>query len=616
MKARTLRSRLFASSALVVTVLGLSIFLLGYSVIRRDILDRVQKEVDVALRGARVVYRSQIDQIGRAFSLVSFTPDADVEALRTRMNLDYLVIVPTDQVTDCPSGLARQALTERRGLGGTRLLSPEEVETLPAAIQTRTRIAIQDTPRARPTQRKVLDQAMVKEWALPLPDEAGQIRAVAYGGRVVNQDESLVDRIRDLVFGREMVDGKPIGTVTIFQDDVRIATNVLTDAGRRAIGTRVSEAVYRHVVEQGRMWHDRAFVVNDWYKTAYEPIRDPQDRIIGILYVGILEKPFRDKARAIIAAFVAIVLVGILLALVLSYVLEGAILRPLTQMLRATEQMSRGEGRGQAVQGGRIVELEQLAAAFNEMSARLEERETRLRVSNEKLAESNRSYVELIGFVAHELKGLLASAIMNAYSIRDGFLGMINFKQKRAIDSICRNLDYLTATVQKFLNLSRIERGNLEINAVAVRLKTDVFDPALETFAKLIADKQMQVDNAMDEEIVVRADTDLLRIVANNLVNNAAKYGTPGGRIALAGRVEGSTVTVEVYNDGRPIGPEDREKLFKKFSRLDVPEKKKVKGTGLGLYITRQIIEAHGGHIDVEPRDAGNAFIFTLERGE
>ena len=193
---------------------------------------------------------------------------------------------------------------------------------------------------------------------------------------------------------------------------------------------------------------------------------------------------------------------------------------------------------------------------------------------------------------------------------------MINFKQKRAIDSICRNLDYLTATVQKFLNLSRIERGNLEINAVAVRLKADVFDPALETFAKLIADKQMQVDNALDEQIVVRADTDLLRIVANNLVNNAAKYGTPGGRIALASRVEGSTVTVEVYNDGRPIGPEDREKLFRKFSRLDVPEKKKVKGTGLGLYITRQIVEAHGGHIDVEPRDAGNAFIFTLERGE
>ena len=71
---------------------------------------------------------------------------------------------------------------------------------------------------------------------------------------------------------------------------------------------------------------------------------------------------------------------------------------------------------------------------------------------------------------------------------------------------------------------------------------------------------------------------------------------------------------VEVYNDGRPIPPEQMDCLFKKFSRLDNPEKKKVKGTGLGLYITKQIIEAHGGDIHVEPRERGNAFIFHIER--
>jgi two-component system sensor histidine kinase ResE len=73
-------------------------------------------------------------------------------------------------------------------------------------------------------------------------------------------------------------------------------------------------------------------------------------------------------------------------------------------------------------------------------------------------------------------------------------------------------------------------------------------------------------------------------------------------------------VSIEVYNDGRPISPEGQAMLFRKFSRLDVPEKKKVKGTGLGLYITKQIIESHGGHIHVEAKDNGNSFLFQIRK--
>ena len=106
-----------------------------------------------------------------------------------------------------------------------------------------------------------------------------------------------------------------------------------------------------------------------------------------------------------------------------------------------------------------------------------------------------------------------------------------------------------------------------------------------------------------------------MMIVANNLINNAAKYGFEDGQIRLTSKLEGSRVRVEVYNDGRPILEEAQKKLFRKFSRLDVPEKKTVKGSGLGLYITKQIVEAHGGRIWVEPAEKGNSFIFEFERG-
>ncbi len=142
-----------------------------------------------------------------------------------------------------------------------------------------------------------------------------------------------------------------------------------------------------------------------------------------------------------------------------------------------------------------------------------------------------------------------------------------------------------------------------------------MFEPAIQTFAKQISDRGMTLVNQMDPAIRVNADQDLLQIVANNLINNAAKYGIDQGKIIVTARQDEKYVTVEVYNDGRPITAEQASTLFKKFSRLDVPEKKLVKGTGLGLYITRQIVESHGGTIKVEPKENGNSFIFTIERG-
>jgi len=222
--------------------------------------------------------------------------------------------------------------------------------------------------------------------------------------------------------------------------------------------------------------------------------------------------------------------------------------------------------------------------------------------------------VDLIGFVAHELKGILASAVMNAYAVRDGYLGMVNFKQRKALDSVARNLDYLDATVKKFLNLGRVERGELDVHKTSLSLKKDVFDVSIHSLAAISLRKKLNISNEIDPSLDVQADADLMQIVANNLVSNAIKYSPDAGRISVTARPINGKVEVDVYNDSTPISEEQRARLFQKFSRLDSPETKKVKGTGLGLYITKQIIERHGGSIRVEPREHGNSFVFQIER--
>jgi two-component system NtrC family sensor kinase len=613
MKTRRLKNRILLAFLAIIFVLGVSIFALGFYVIKEDVYVRAERQVANHLVSARTVYTGEVDRIGNALELVDLTDNPD--ALRKKMNLDYFYRIDSAAAENHPSEIVRAVLKRGKSIGGTRIIGPNELSGMSGEIQIRSRIYVLPTPKARPSALKQLDSAMAKEYAIPLLNSDGAVVSVAYGGRVANQDYYLVDRIRDLVFGQEMYDKWPVGTVTVFQDDVRIATNVIDENGNRAIGTRVSQEVYQQVVEKGQQWHDRAFVVNRWYMTAYEPIRNINGTIIGMLYVGILEAPFNMMAAKVLAAFVVVILLACLVSMSLAVWLADSISRPLTQIVDATKKLAHGDLGHEVERHSKVIEMNELAESFNEMSLKLEQRENSLKVTNEKLAELNKSYLDLLGFVAHELKGILSSTMMNAYSIRDGFLGMINFKQKKAVDSICRNLDYLAATVKKFLNLSRIERGNLELNKSFISVWLDVFEPAVQTFAKQINDRGMKVVNEIDPAIRVHADQDLLRIVANNLITNAAKYGADNGAIVLKAQQDAKWVAIEVYNDGRPITVDQKAMLFKKFSRLDVPEKKLVKGTGLGLYITRQIVESHGGAITVEPRENGNSFILTIERG-
>jgi len=546
----------------IIGVLSVSIAILGFYVIKADIMDRAQRKVMDNLKAARSFYLGEIERIEYAFNLVSF--DKDIAQLRREMNLHYLQAVPAADINANPSEIVKAAFDSRKGVGGTRIMKIDELARIDVGLVDATNIQIKSTPKALPTEKKQLDAVMVKEYAMPVFDSSGRVEKVYFGGRIINRDYELVDKIRLLVFGSELYNSKPVGTVTIFQDDTRISTNVLDEAGNRAVGTRVSAEVYKQVVEKGNTWDDRAFVVNAWYKSAYEPISDIHGHTIGILYVGTLAEPFYAMTRHIAFAFLAIIAVGAAMALVLS--------------------------------------------------AKLNERELRLKFANAKLADVNKNYIDLIGFVSHELKGILASAIMNSYAVRDGFLGMVNFKQRKALDSITRNLDYLEATVGKFLNLGRIEKGELAVNKAELNLRKDIFDISIDALKPVAARKNITIDNELDANLRVSADHDLMQVVANNLINNAIKYGSQDGRIFIKAAGNGTYVEIEVYNDSTPISNEQKERLFRKFSRLENAQTKKVKGTGLGLYITKQIIEKHGGRIWVEPREKGNSFIFQIAR--
>ncbi|MFH0918182.1 MAG: cache domain-containing protein [Candidatus Omnitrophota bacterium] len=611
MQVRTLKNRILLSHLAIILLLGFSISVLGLYQRKINILARAQEQVTHDLKVAHTVYFGQLQNIQEIFRLVSL--DKDEKIIKELTGLDYVRIVKSDDQFKIKSEIAQEALRTGKEVSGTRILGKEELISLGEQFYKQAEIGIRFTAKAEPTTKKVIDRALAMEYAMPIY-ERGNLSKLLYAGRILNRDFEIVDRIRDYVFGNKMYKSKPVGTVTIFLDDTRISTNVLDSNGQRAIGTRVSRTVYDNVVRKGQTWLDRAFVVTNWYFAGYEPIRNIHGKIIGILYVGLLEQPFVDLLWSISIIFLGIILLVAGLAVVFSYILASRVSRPLVDVVEATHKVSSGNLGYRAKIDANIGELNELAQSFNNMASKLQEREENLRVSNTKLEILNKSYLDLIGFVAHELKGMLSSVILNAYSVRDGFLGMINFKQRKAMDLVTRKLDYLSATVKNFLSLSRIEKGELAVRPQELLIKEDVFSQAIEEFTQAAAAKQMEIVNNLQAGIKAYGDLDLLVVVANNLIGNAVKYGMIGGKIIIGATEHPESLEFSVYNDGQPLSAPQQLQLFKRFSRLASEQTKAIQGTGLGLFITKEIIQKHGGHIWVESSMAGNSFHFDIER--
>lgn len=641
MKARKLRTRLLLSFLLVIVAFGLLVAALGYFVIEKDIIRRAQRKVKNDLNSAQEIYQQEVGRIRDVIRLTAlrfFLKEGisendnegitdELKRVRKSESLDLLtlmdasgrVIVRSRNPSMTGDYMADDAFVSRvlgsgNVVAGTVIVSREELLKEDNELVEQAYIKFVPTSKAKPREETEETSGMMIKAAAPVLGPDGRVWGVLCGGKLLNRDYTIVDKIKQTVYRSERYKGMDVGTATIFLRDLRISTNVQTKNGTRAIGTRVSAQVNEQVLEKGLPWVARAFVVNDWYKTAYEPIRDIDGKIIGILYVGILEQPFVDMARNILLVFMSIVAAAMLLAAFLGYALTGAIVRPVGRMAAATRELSRGSLGYKVEKETGTAELDELAASFNKMSEQLREREEKLKAANEQLAALNKTYLDLVGFVSHELKGIIATILMNVAAVRNEYFGEVNEQQKKSLQAATRILGYLAETVRKFLDLSRIEKGELNVRKTEVLLLEEVFKPCLETFASEIGARQIDVSNDITRGIKMQGDPDLLRIVANNLVGNAIKYGVDNGTVKLKSEDLGQRVRVEIYNDSRPITEEEKGRLFQRFSRLGGERGKKVKGTGLGLFIVKEIICKHGGQIWVEPRENGNSFIFEIEK--
>jgi two-component system NtrC family sensor kinase len=623
--------------ALVFSVLAVAIATTSILWVNRNTIREAEERVNLYTRAGWEIYDSKLarlqtsaETLARSNIVLTLLQNLEdpqkvadlrpsLESIRTSQSMDILNVLDSkgqvvlrtrtpEQRGDDLSGdpLVKQVLERGTSSQGTILLSEDRLATEGQSLLNWA-IDFGGEP-----------QGMLQAAAIPVVN-GGELIGIIEVGTLLNGAAEKVDRIRDAVFKNEYYKGKPLGTATIFMNDLRISTNVMDANGNRAIGTRVSKEVADQVLGKGQPWTGPAWVVDRWYLAKYDPIRDPDGKVIGMLYVGELAQKYLDIRQRAVALLLVVILAGMGLALVVFFLIARGVVRPIQRLSMATERVASGDLTCRVPVETKD-EIGQLSESFNQMAEQLqrqrqeiEEEHQKLEELNQELQATNRNYMEMLGFVTHELKNPLASATMSLYTVKDGYLGGLNPGQHRALESVASSLHYFEEMIRNYLDLSRLEKGELQINRVRVEVDSEVVGPILEGLQRSLEDRSMVVESRIPAGLEIDADRDLLRIVYDNLLANAVKYGRDGGRIALDARNGAGSYRLSVWNEGPGIPPEKLPMLFAKFGRLDTPEYAGKKGTGLGLFICKEIVEKHGGRIWAESEPGQwTRFTFTI----
>jgi len=424
---------------------------------------------------------------------------------------------------------------------------------------------------------------------------------------ILNGNYKLINKLQKELFYEGFYGKKPFGTVTIFCEDTRINTTVIGPDGKIAVGTRVSEVVKKHVLEENKMWLNRAFVVDDWYISAYQPIKSPAGKNIGILYVGVLEKWYKDIKRNIILSLSLITIPSLFLLLLGVFFLSKGISKPLSALADVSEKIIQGEFSKVPLNIGNTLEIKKLTDSFNKMIKAIHERENKLKEQNIELENTNRDYQELLSFVTHELNNSVGSLLLNVSILTDGTVGELNKDQAEVGALILRDVQRFRDMIRNYLNISRLEKGTLKYHPTDVYLKTQVVKPVVKRFESRLEHRGMKIIWDWDENFMVKCDPELMDICYSNFIVNAIKYGKDW--IKITAQKEKDSVVLGVINGGTPIPKDKIPLLFKKFSRLV----KSDDGAGLGLYLIKKIVERHNGEVWCEiTKDNHTGFFIRL----
>ena len=385
------------------------------------------------------------------------------------------------------------------------------------------------------------------------------------------------------------------------------------------------------MLEDGREWVDRAFVVNHWYITAYQPIKNIKGKIIGILYVGMLEAPYIEIRNKVVLSFFGIALLCLFLVLIMYYFITAGITNPLRDMVVATEKIAQGDLSHEMKVQSRD-EIGHLALSFNQMvknlknahqelkewgktlEKRVAERTEELRKAQYQLIQSEKlaSLGKLAAVVAHEINNPLAGVLTYIK-----LLLRIMKRKPFPLDRITEMGNYLsmmdtemgrvTRIVKDLLTFSRQSKPEIENANI-----NNILEKSLSLLENKLKLQNIKLHSMLDSTLpLVPCDFSQIQQTLMNIIINGSEAMPQGGELTVKSchLPEEGFVKIEISDTGTGISEEHITKIFDPFFST----KESGKGVGLGLSIVYGIINEHKGSIVVRSKlGKGATFVVKL----
>jgi signal transduction histidine kinase len=328
--------------------------------------------------------------------------------------------------------------------------------------------------------------------------------------------------------------------------------------------------------------------------------------LLTFLNVWLTARLMFASEHDLMLATVLLVFAGAI-AVALGAFITAAITDRLARLRRTTQAIQSGDLSARAEIGGND-EIALLAGSFNQMAQQLQQ-------ADQKQKELDALRRDLVAWAGHDLRTPLSSIRLLVEALADGVVSDPQMAQSY-LEQTRKNVSTLSLLVDDLFQISQLDAGGVPLNIETASLG-DLISDTLESFRELAAQKGVSLSGAAGPGVdPLRIDVLWLGRALNNLVSNAIRHTPAGGSVTVTAHLSASQVLIEVQDSGEGIAAADLPHIFERFYRGEKSRSRASGGAGLGLAITRGIIEAHGGFITAESQPGhGACFICRLPRG-